>query len=971
MKKLFTFIVMMVLMLSISVSSFAQQMKLSGRVLNAENQASVIQASVKVKNQANVGTSTDNDGKFQLSVSKLPVTLVVTSVGFTTKEVEVAVVQQNGIQILLQEEAVTLGDEVVVSASRTPEKFIQSPVTIERISAAQIKEQAAPSFYDALANLKGVEFSTQSLTFKSVNTRGFNSNGNVRFNQFVDGMDNQAPGLNFSVGNVIGLSDLDVKSVELLPGASSALYGPGGTNGTLLMSSLSPFEKEGVSFMMKGGFNHVNDGATGVQPYKQADLRLAKQWNQKFGFKAVVSYMEAEDWHANDYRNFDRTTRQLKDGTRSSDPNYDGINVYGDEITQNMRAISNAVSGRIEQGLLQASGGAFNVRNVLNATFPNAVPTPAQYGQFIASLPAPLRANAAIFQSYYPFYVGNRAGLVPDQYVSRTGYNEADLVDYGAKSFKVSGALHYKIAPTVEAILQMNYGSGTSVYTGTDRYSLRNFSIGQYKAEIKGNDFFLRAYTTQEDAGDSYNATILGTFINEGSKASTDWYPQFVGTYIGAKLQGAPDAQAYAAARGAADQGRFDPNSPAFYLAKQSITSRPIGPQNGAKFSDKTNLYHYEGMYNFSSLLKNAVDLQVGAHYRLYDLNSGGTIFDDANREINIKEQGAFIQIGKKLFNEKLKLNASTRYDKNQNFDGRFTPRASMVYTFAKDQNFRLSYQMGFRNPTTQNQYIDLAVGGGSIRLIGGLPEFFTKYNLYANKPYTSASYQAFQRSAFQGQANPALLKEYSFDAKGLRPETVSSYEAGYKGVLGGKLLVDAYGYYSVFKDFITGIEVYQKNPTASDPSGLSAPIKYNMPVNASGDVSTYGAGLGLDYKIKDFMLNGNASYNQIANLPADYINDFNTPKMRYVLGIGHANIIKNVGFNINYRYQDKFIWNSTFASGEVPAFQTFDAQINFKVPSVNTMFKFGGSNILNKYYTNALGNPAIGAMYYFSIIYN
>ena len=54
---------------------------------------------------------------------------------------------------------------------------------------------------------------------------------------FVDGMDNQAPGLNFSVGAIIGLSELDVDNLELLSGASSALYGPGGMNGTLLMTS--------------------------------------------------------------------------------------------------------------------------------------------------------------------------------------------------------------------------------------------------------------------------------------------------------------------------------------------------------------------------------------------------------------------------------------------------------------------------------------------------------------------------------------------------------------------------------------------------------------------------------------------------------------------------------------------------------------------------------------------------------------
>src|SRR3546814_12078962 len=96
-----------------------------------------------------------------------------------------------------------LGSEIVVAASRVEENILESPVSIEKMNASDIRAVAAPDFYDALSNLKGVESRVQSLTFRSVSTRGFNSNGNTRFNQFVDGMDNQAPGLNFYVGNMI------------------------------------------------------------------------------------------------------------------------------------------------------------------------------------------------------------------------------------------------------------------------------------------------------------------------------------------------------------------------------------------------------------------------------------------------------------------------------------------------------------------------------------------------------------------------------------------------------------------------------------------------------------------------------------------------------------------------------------------------------------------------------------------------
>ncbi|RZK84878.1 MAG: TonB-dependent receptor, partial [Pedobacter sp.] len=371
---------------------------------------------------------------------------------------------------------------------------------------------------------------------------------------------------------------------------------------------------------------------------------------------------------------------------------------------------------------------------------------------------------------------------------------------------------------------------------------------------------------------------------------------------------------------------------------------------------------HYEGMYNFTNAFNNVVEFQVGASYRLYDLNSAGTIFNDLTSSIDINEYGAFAQIGKKLFNDKVKFTFAGRYDKSMNFEGRFTPRITGVFTVAKNNNIRASYQTGYRNPTTQNQYIDLSVGGGSQRLIGGLPEvMFGKYNLNTNKAFTDVSYRAFLASAATGTPNPALLQQYTFDARGVRPESVQSYELGYKGLILPNLLIDAYGYYNIYKDFITAVDVYQNVGTLASPTF----VKFGVPVNAEGEVTSYGAALGLDYLVGNYNFSGNVSYNQIGDLPVNYINDFNTPKVRFNLGFGNKEIIKNVGFNLSYRWQDKFYWNSSFASGDVPAYSSLDAQVSYKIPSVKSSIKLGGSNVMNKYYITSYGNPAAGAIYY------
>ena len=965
-KKITQAVLMLWVCFTVASSAQAQSILVSGTITDKLTKEAIPGVGITVKGKT-VGTATDGSGDFSFNTTeKVPFSIVISYIGYISIE-KVITANNTRIDVELESTAI-LGQEVVISASRTPERILESPVTIERMSAAAIKETPAASFYDAISNMKGVEMSTQSLTFKSINTRGFNSNGNTRFNQFVDGMDNQAPGLNFSVGNIVGLSELDVDNVELLPGAASALYGAGGINGTLLMTSKNPFDYQGVSFQYKTGINHVNDGNNSVEPFNQMDLRVAKAWNKKFGIKSTFSFLQAKDWFASDNRNFDRIGRQLKIGDRNSDPNYDGVNVYGDEINQNMINVSQSVASQTIAGILGATGGTLNIKSLLDASLP-ATATAAQQAAFLGNLPAALRGTV---QNYLPFYFGLRNNAIPNQFVSRTGYAEQDLVDYDTKSLKTSNTLNYRFSKSLEAIAQLNWGTGTSVYTGTDRYSLRNFNIGQYKLELKGQDFFLRAYTTQERSGEAYNATILGTFINEAWKPSTTWFPQYIANYLGARAAGQPDAAAQSFARSQADVGRLMPGSAGFETAKSVITSKPIGPQNGAKFNDKTNLYHYEGMYNFTNMLNNAVEFQVGASYRNYFLHSDGTIFDDATRDITIDEYGAFAQAGKRMFADKLKLTVAGRYDKSKNFEGRFTPRVTGVFTVASNNNIRVSYQTGYRNPTTQDQYIDLAVGGGSTRLIGGLPELVNKYGLITNKPVTAASYRAFlATAAAAGAPNPAVLVTYNLDPKGIRPESVQSYELGYKGLLGTNLLIDTYGYYSIYKDFIGGVDLYQ-NPIP-DPTATPAKTttKFSVPINLSEQVKSYGAAFGLDYIFGKFNASGNISYNKIGDLPENFINSFNTPEIRYNLGLGSKEIVKNFGFNVQYRWQDKFMWNSTFSSGEVPAYSTFDAQVNLKIPSVNSIVKLGGSNVLNKYYQTSFGNPQVGAIYYLSFAFN
>ncbi len=978
MKKIYCSIICIITIALFPVNVHAQSnTTISGNVKSSKEKTYIPAVSVIIKN-SNAGTFTDDKGNFKISGKyKFPVTLVFSSIGYAYKEVDVS--SANSLSVFMDPASV-LGQEVVVSASRLPERILESPVTIERVSTANIRNTPSPSYYDVIGTLKGVDIITSSFAFKTPSTRGFNGSGNLRFNQLVDGMDNQAPALNFSIGSLVGLTELDVESMELLPGASSALYGSGGMNGTLLINSKNPFKYQGLSLQVKQGVNHVDGSQHKAAPYYDYTLRYAKKISEKFAFKISGQYIKARDWEGTDERNLLRNNviSSIKDGNRQTDPNYDGVNVFGDEASASMNALAQAVRAQVQGSSPQAAAGVTAVDAMIAAGA-----TPTQIATTFAS-----NAASAPFVQYLPFLIPASAvsnnpyrDTYGGQFVSRTGYQERYLVNYNAYNARFSAGLNYKITNSLEASFLGYYGIGTSVYTGADRYALKDFKIGQYKVELRSKNWFLRGYTTQENSGDSYTATTAALYINQAWKDNTTWFSQYSGVYGAAKLGilpgfggiVLPEAQAHAAARTIAESGRFLPGTPQFDSAFNKAVNTDVG-SGGAKFADKSALYHYEGQYNFADKIKFA-EVLAGASFRHYSLNSKGTIFADTTGPIGINEYGGYLQVQKRLFKEVVKLTGSMRYDKNQNFKGRFTPRLSALIKVAEDNNIRLSYQTAYRFPATQDQYINLLTGGAN-RLIGGLPQFETFFGFDKNPAYTSASVIAYRNSFGTGAApDPALLKTATFSK--IKPETMRSFELGYKALFLKKIFVDVYGYYSRYEDFIARVAVArgQSGEPARAPIDLASPFtsnNYSFVVSSQTPVKAVGYGFGIEYNVtKSYFLSGNFFSDELQNVPLGLITYFNTPRYRFNLAVSNSNVFKGIGFNINYRWQDKINWEGTFGTGEVPAYGTLDAMLSYRLIKAKSLIKLGATNILNQYYRTSFGNPQVGGLYYISLAYN
>jgi outer membrane receptor protein involved in Fe transport len=948
----------------------------TGSVKASKTSDAVPAATVIIKGTT-VGTFTDDKGNFKFNTSKTPpFTLIISSVGYANKEVV-----YTGTAYMIELTSVeTLGQDVVVAASRTSERILESPVSIDRMSASAIRNAAAPNYYEALANFKGVDMTTSSLNFRTISTRGFNGSGNLRFNQIVDGMDNQAPGLNFAVGSITGPTQLDVEIVELLQGASSALYGSGGMTGTLIMNSKNPFKYQGLSFQIKTGVNHIDEAQRAKASMNNWDIRWAQKISDKFAFKIGAEMQTGSDWQANDQRNLNRNNilSNIKNGTRATDPNYDGVNVFGDEASASMQAFAQLVRYQVslQPGSATLLGGINGALGAGATPAMIAAGTPAQFRPFLPFL-IPTSANATAAQKGIFLNSTNPAG----GYVSRTGYNESDLVDYNNYNVKLNAALHYKITSAIEASIAINHGVGTTVYTGADRYSIKNLVLGQYKFELKHKNWFLRAYTTEENSGDSYTATTAAVAINNAWKPNATWFQQYTGTF-GAMMLGIAPGQpagtsnnaaiAHGAARGVAESGRYLPGTQSFKDAFEAAIGTPIS-KGGSKFTDKTSLWHYEGQYNLSDAIK-VVDVMLGASYRKYNLNSDGTIFADTMGAIGVEEYGGYLQIQKKLLNDKLKITVSGRYDKSTNFEGRFTPRFTATYKLSENNYVRASYQQAYRFPSMQDQWINLKLP--SSILIGGLQNFNTFYKFNVNPAYTAESVAQFRQSIVAGAPNVALLKAAVLNT--IKPEVSNSFEVGYRGIVTKKLLVDACVYYSEFTNFIGRSAVARgasENPLTALQM-LASPFttdNYSFVNNSSTIVKTFGWAVSAEYKFyKGYTASLNLSGDQLQNQDVNVITYYNTPKLRMNFGVSNPNIYKNIGAGFIYRWQDKVDnWEGTFGSGEVPSYGSLDGYISLKLPQMKSLLKVGGTNIQNKYFRSAFGNPQIGALYYVSFGYN
>ena len=578
---------------------------------------------------------------------------------------------------------------------------------------------------------------------------------------------------------------------------------------------------------------------------------------------------------------------------------------------------------------------------------------------------------------------GPTGGALNGKTVFMPGWSERELIggDNIAQLYRIIPSLHFLVTDKIKASVEFKRAEGTTAYQFTNRYRFKDFATNQYRAELKGANWYLRAYQTQDFGNNSYDLPFTGAFMQTSLNPNSpggglSYAQQYFGayalaynTYLGRNPGDVDGAGRAGQTAGAPFQ--LVAGSDEYNALRQRIT-QDATPGKGSRLNPSSLLSDISGQYEFRNKI---ADVVVGGAYRQYRLGSNGQLFADREgKRIQNEEYGGYVQASRNLLRDQLKLTAAGRVDRSKNFDAEFSPRASAVYALdnAHAHNLRLSYNQAYRSPTQQGQYLDLDLS--RVLLLGNISNGFAGYR--------TAVAGNLRGILTAGAGAPALLATYEVNAERLRPERVATVEVGYKAQITDQLSLDAAYYLSRYRDFIGQVRLIA-NTDGSRPTlvqiGAAAvrpqPFQtqdqttrvIQVQANAAQEVRASGGLLSLTYSpSKAVNVNGNYTLNVLdtSNLPENFQTYYNTPKHKYNVGV-YGTLAKRFSYSANYRWAEAFLFESPFAAGQLGSTQSIDGQLNYAFPRLGTTVQVGGSNLGNARNVQVYGGPQVGRLVY------
>jgi len=889
----------------ISYSSLYGQIDVSG-IIQTSNGERLVGAYVTVENTIS-GTITDENGFFKLHTNEIPpFKIIVSYLGFEGKIIQVDDSNFDLGIIEIKEENGRL-NEIVVSASKIEESYMEVPISIEKLTLQKLRSSPAFDAYSSLSNIQGVQPNIGSFTFTSYNTRGFADMQNWRFVQLVDGMDVSLPGLNYPIGGNSGPAEIEISSMELIPGANSALYGANAFNGLLSINTKNPFHYQGLSLYTKTGFTSQRGVST--NPLLDIGFRYAKSFNEKLAIGLSFSTTLATDWTANN-ESFHITNSRypFKDSLLSlprNHPNFDAVNVYGDHV-QTMVSLDGSEelvpinrTGIREADLVDYNIQTYKGSGTIRYLFRNKLE--AVYNYRMVASDGILRHT-----SVYPF-------VNFSQQFHRLEFNRDDFLFRCYLSLENFGNIYAtQVAGEYIETNRKSNEDWASDYGEAFRGYISSVPANDHNAARQYADRDLIPITS--DIFETLRAETLGNvdLSNGGSK----FFERSKFFHIDTHYKVTPLSK-YLNLQVGASFRRY-----AFYSNGNVFNDGPLG------FGAPIPMIEY-GIYTqaMKSFIKNR--LKFIASLRIdKNQNFRATLTPRLSLVMNIDEN-------KKHF---LRTSYQTGFRNPGSLESYTSVDAGPVIILGGVEDNLENY---------------------TIQKVNG--DYINGKELHANL-YTLDSYLNFLET---GNQNGLVLARLPY----ISQEKNSTIEVGYKGFFRELFFININYYHTFYKNFAVRINtasqeveryfaVYTnvKNDIVTS-SGIGLQLDYFLTKNLD---------LGLGYTFSSFdaeeAVANNPGFLPSFNTPKHRFNL--SASFKNIAGT-------KLGLTMTHRWSDNYTWQSPFGEGDIQSFSVTDLALSYPLKSWNSYFKMGASNVLNQGYNTVYGGPNVGAIYFISWIYD
>jgi iron complex outermembrane receptor protein len=408
-------------------------------------------------------------------------------------------------------------------------------------------------------------------------------------------------------------------------------------------------------------------------------------------------------------------------------------------------------------------------------------------------------------------------------------------------------------------------------------------------------------------------------------------------------------------------------------VSDDSVRKMSDWPSNG-------QLYAAELQNNFRVMPLLNTQVTWGAQYRHDVVSSDRQWLTDrlTGDDLEINQWGVYAQTETPLVPQ-VRLLLAARYDDHDKYDAQFSPKAGLLWTPVAGQTFRVFYNRAFKSPST-------------LQTSFWIPNFVPFVGVFGNP----------EGITVRKLSDNSVVREYG----ALVPEQNTTWEAGYKGLINGRLFMDVSGYYSRYKNFMSPL-VTIANPLLGPVNGTVAinPATGQPFVDENGGqqvVLTYfnlgratlwGTDASLTYVLNpkvDFT--GTFSYLKLedvgginTNLASDVeATALNSPSTKWTAGLRVRDLGRWSG-GTTLRYVNGYRFISGINNGRIPTFSTLDVNVGYRVPSLRSQINLAVANLFtcHKYdpsigdgeqcgigvkHTEMVNMPAIGTMVFLGV---